>query len=271
MRDLNPRPFPCKGIALPTELIAQLKEVYSIKLFCLLIRTVELYVHDILFSMKKKEKDKAIYLRKKGISMGEISQQLNVAKSTVSYWVRDIFLSKAEIKKLQSNSHSRLAIERRRASRMGRHTLERQLITNKALEEARLHSNNALWCVAVALYWGEGGKTQRTIRIANSDPAVIKLMMKFFQEFCLVPLSKMRAHVHAFAHTDVEEAVLYWSEVSGIPKKQFYKTYVKNSSSSKLKKNSLPYGTCQIYVHDSVLFITMMAWIEYLKNPKHYD
>lgn len=221
--------------------------------------------------MKKNEKDKAIDLRKKGISMGEIAQQLNVSKSTVSYWVRDIILSEAEVKKIQSNSHSRLAIERRRTSRMDRHALERQIITRKALEEAKTHKNNSLWCVAVALYWGEGGKTQRTVRIANSDPAVIKLMMKFFREFCLVPLHKTRAHVHAFAHTDIEGAVSYWSKISGIPKKQFFKTYVKNSSNSKFKKNSLPYGTCQIYVHDSVLFITMLAWIEYLKNSKHYD
>lgn len=221
--------------------------------------------------MKKEEKAHAMKLRKQGVSMGEIASQLGVAKSTVSYWVRDIVLSPKEVTALQSNSHSRIAIERRRASRMQRQAAERQEITAKAWQTAKEHSKHSLWCVAVSLYWGEGGKTQRTVRIANSDPAVIALMMKFFREYCNVPLHKIRAHVHAFADTNIEEAVLYWSRTSGISPSRFYKTYIKNSSASKRKRNTLPYGTCQIYVHDSVLFITMMGWIEYLKNTEHYD
>jgi len=221
--------------------------------------------------MKKQAREKACELRKQGVSMGSIAQQLGVAKSSVSYWVRDIVLTESEIKKLQSNSHSRIAIERRRTSRMKRHDTERQEITTQAYEEAKSFISNPLWCVAVSLYWGEGGKTQRTIRIANSDPAVIQLMAKFFREFCKAPSEKFRAHVHAFTHTDVQKAVSYWSKVSGIPKAQFFKTYIKNSSASKKQRDTLPYGTCQIYVHDSVLFIRMMAWIEFLKDTKHYD
>lgn len=221
--------------------------------------------------MKKLARDKASILRRQGVSMGEIAKRLGVAKSSVSYWVRDIELTESEIKKLKLNSHSRIAIERRRTSRMKRHASERQEITIQAYKEAKLFVNNPLWCVAVSLYWGEGGKTQRTIRIANSDPAVIKIMVKFFREFCQAPAEKFRGHVHAFAHTDKVQTVDYWSKVSGIPKTQFFKTYVKNSSASKQKRDTLPNGTCQIYVHDSILFIKMMAWIEFLKDTKHYD
>lgn len=221
--------------------------------------------------MKKEQKESAITLRHKGVSMGEISRRLGVAKSTVSYWVRDIQLSESHTLKLQQNSHSRLAIERRRTSRMANSKFEREKIFSQAYESAATHKSSPLWCVAVSLYWGEGGKTQRTVRISNSDPAVIILMMKFFREFCDAPLEKFRGHVHAFAHSDEKAAVAYWSKVSGIPQTQFFKTYIKNSSASKKIRTTLPYGTCQIYVHDSVLFIKMMAWIEFLKNTQNYD
>lgn len=221
--------------------------------------------------MKKVEKDTAVLLRKKGVSMRDIAKQLGVAKSTVSYWVRDVVLSTDDLRKLRAKSHSRTAIEKRRTSRMQRHEKERQKIFDTAFSEAPLHLKNPLWCVAVSLYWGEGGKTQRTLRIANSDPAVIALMSKFFRDYCNVPLSAMRGHIHAFPDTDVQKAIRHWSEVSGIPAKQFFKTYIKNSVATKNKKHTLPYGTCQIYVHDSRLFITMMGWMSYLKQLENYD
>lgn len=203
--------------------------------------------------------------------MGTIAEELGVAKSTVSYWVRDIVLDKQLLETLKANSHSRQTIEKRRSSRMQRHSDERQKIYNQALKEAQTHIKNPLWCTAVSLYWGEGGKTQRTIRIANSDPAVIVIMTKFFREFCQVPLEKMRGHIHAFPDTNIQNAIKYWSKISGIPKAQFFKTYVKNSAASKQNKKTLPNGTFQVYVHDFRLFIKMMAWIDYLKDPQHYD
>jgi len=46
---------------------------------------------------KFKEKNKAIQLRKSGKSIGEIANQLNVSKSVVSLWCRDIALTKKQI------------------------------------------------------------------------------------------------------------------------------------------------------------------------------
>lgn len=220
--------------------------------------------------MKYKEKEAAIRLRKNGYGLGYISQELHVAKSTVSYWVRDVQLSTIQKNVLKQNSHSRYSIELRRESRMKRHANEREIISEEAYKEADSLKFDHLWCVAVALYWGEGGKTQRTVRIANSDPDVIKLMMKFFLNTCRVPLDKIRGHIHTFSDADVTETESYWSQVSGIPKNQFFKTYIKNSIATKNKRQTLPWGTIQIYVHDSVLFVKMMAWIDYLKKLENY-
>lgn len=216
--------------------------------------------------MKLEEKQRAIKLRKNAVAITEIARQLGVAKSSVSYWVRDVRLSPAALKRLKNNSHSVVAIEKRRVSRLRNTDQKRMAIKKRALESAVQLSRDPLWCVGVALYWGEGGKTGQTPRVANSDPAVIATMMKFFRKVCSVPEAKFRGHVHGFSRAQVTKAELYWSSVSGIPCSQFYKSYVKNSIASNNKRKTLPHGTFQIYIHDTDFFFTIMAWTEYLKK-----
>jgi transposase-like protein len=221
--------------------------------------------------MKIDERQKSIELRKAGVAMGEIAKRVKVSKSTVSHWVRDIKLTKKQTSELNANGHSVEAIEKRRISRLANTKNKHDVVFNSAVAEAVNLINNPLWCVGVSLYWGEGGKTQGTARIANSDPAVIKTMMHFFRVVCKIPEDKFRAHVHTFAHCDVKKAEQHWSKISKIPLTQFYKTYQKQSSATLNKRHTLPLGTVQIYVHEKDFFYRMMGWIDYLKQIKHYD
>lgn len=216
--------------------------------------------------MKTSEQNKAVELRKQGVAMGEIAQRLGVSKSSVSLWVRDVKLTPAQLNKLNSNGHSVDAIEKRRMSRLAGTKARRVVITDKALLEAEKLVKDTLWCVGTSLYWGEGGKTQNMVRLANSDPAVLAIIMKYFRITCAVPEHQFRGHIHTFAHCDEKKAERYWSDITGIPLKQFFKTYKKQSSASKDKRHTLPMGTCQVYVHDTQLFFRIMAWIEYLKR-----
>jgi predicted transcriptional regulator len=219
--------------------------------------------------MKTKEQRKARELRMSGKSMGDIATTLGVSKSSVSYWVRDIVLTQKQRVQLNKNGHSVGAIEKRRVARIGNTQQQRDIMRHNAACEVQLLSQNMLWCIGVALYWGEGGKTQQTARLSNSDPAVIKTMMRFFRECCDIPEEKFRGHVHTFSHRNADKAVEYWSDISGIPKNKFYKTYVKKSSASKNKRDTLPYGTIQIYVHDTKFFFRLMGWLERVKEMQH--
>jgi transposase len=221
--------------------------------------------------MKFEEKKQAISLRKKGMAMGEIAKKINVSKSSVSYWVRDIRLTPAQKNILNKNGHSVSSIEKRRISRLANTKERHKIIYNAAFEEAKTLRNNILWSVGVALYWGEGGKSQNLVRLSNSDPDVIATMMKFFKQICKVPPEKFRGHVNAFAHSNVTETEKYWSGISGIPRKQFFKTYQKNSSASLHKRDTLPNGTLQIYVLDTNLYFRIVGWMDYLKQIKNYD
>ena len=198
--------------------------------------------------------------------MGEIALTLGVAKSSVSLWVRDVPLTTIQRAKLNKNGHSIDAIEKRRSSRIGKTKLRREAWIDQAMLEAPLLAKNTDWCLGVALYWGEGGKTQQTARISNSDPAVIKTIMHFFRQTCQIPDEKFHGQIHIFEHSDVKKSESYWSTVSQIPTEHFFKTYIKQSSTSLDKRHTLPYGTFQIYVHDTSFFYRMMGWLEYLKK-----
>ena len=215
--------------------------------------------------MKRDERDKARDLRKEGFSLGHIAKELGVSKASVSLWVRDIVLSEEQRKGLTGNGYSVSAVEKRRVNRIANTQKRHRSVIDLAKEAVPTLTKHELLLVGAALYWGEGGKTNRGMaRVANSDPNIIKIMMKFFMEICEVKPEKFRGHVHTFSHLNAEEAEIYWSGISGIPRSQFYKTYSKPSIASKGKKDSLPYGTFQIYVCDTTVFLTIKGWIERL-------
>ena len=217
--------------------------------------------------MKLIEKEKARALRKRGKSINQIVKEAGLTKSSVSLWVRDIVLTKAQKNKLSERGRSVESIEKRRLVRLSNEQAKRQVVIDKAKKDFNFISLEQLKLVGIILYLGEGGKTERGIaRLSNSDPVVIKIMMRFFREICEVPEEKFRGNVHTFAHADVEKTEKYWSKITGIPRSQFHKTYIKPSSASLQKRYTLPFGTFSINVCDTKLFLTIMGWIERIKE-----
>ena len=87
-------------------------------------------------------------------------------------------------------------------------------------------------------------------------------MMIFFRRVCKIPESKFRGYIHLHPHLSQERAENYWSKVAGIPLSQFFKTYNKPNKSSQNKKDSLPFGTFDIYICDTELFLKLKGWRE---------
>ena len=215
--------------------------------------------------MKREERDRACVLRKEAKSINEIARILHVSKASVSLWVRNVRLTSEQRGTLTRRGFSVDAIEKRRISRINATQQRHRAVIEIAKKKIGKISHRDLLFIGTALYWGEGGKTKRGLaRLSNSDPLVIKMMMRFFREICNVPEEKFRGDVHTFSHLNADIAERYWSGVSGIPRGQFYKTYSKSSRASKNKKDNLPYGTFQIYVSDTQVFLAIIGWIERL-------
>jgi transposase len=213
--------------------------------------------------MKVEEKIKARKLRCQGYSIKEIAAKLNVAKSSVSIWVRDIKLTYTQKRRLSKKGQSVEVVEQRRATRLARETARRQIIIDKAQKEIKKVSKQELFIMGVGLYWAEGSKTNRsTVEFYNSDPRLIKIMKRFFVEVCGVPEYKFRGHIYLHPHLDSTRAEKYWSGISGIPRSQFFKTTQQQNRASKNKKDSLPYGTFSLGVYDTKLFLRINGWME---------
>lgn len=217
--------------------------------------------------MKIVEKEKARILRKKGYSINQIMKETGFSKASISLWVRDIILTKKQRKGLSERGRSLESIYRRRMSRLFNEQRKRKIIIDEAKKDFNNISIRELKLIGIILYLGEGTKTQKgTVAVTNSDPDVIKIMLRFLREVCEVPENKLRGHIHTFTSANIEKTERYWSNLTGIPRKQFYKTYAKPSIASLQKRKTLPFGTFDLSVNNIKLFLTIMGWIEKVKE-----
>ena len=229
----------------------------------------------------RKEKTKAIELRKKGNSYAQIGKILNVSKSTLSSWLSEIKLSKDAQNILDKRSYKKSTdalIKRNKQQTVV--ALERAIvIRNNAKREFGKMVGNKLFLTGVNLYWAEGykkganGSKWKSVDFANSDPEMILLMMKFFQQICKIPIEKIRAQVIAHENVEIVESVNYWHGITKISKDRFIKTIVPSirKSNNKRKNSNLTHGTLHIRINDVSFFFKMIGWIdglkEYFKGP----
>lgn len=208
--------------------------------------------------MKLEERNKAIELRKKGYSYSEILKKINVSKSTISSWLRDIELTiKQKNKLLREGELGRYKGSR---TQYKKRIIKTKEIIEKSKNEFNFLIKNPLFLSGLMLYWAEGDKhKQERVKFTNSDEAMICLMMRWFREICKVPESKFRIALHVHNLHFRNNVKRYWAKLTNVPQKQFQKTYIKKSS-LRYRRNILYNGTCAIVVNDKNLFRRILGW-----------
>ena len=205
--------------------------------------------------MKPKEKFEATYLRRSGKSYNEIRKKIKVSKSTLSLWLRNIELSKIQKKRLINkqifNPGGKINHEKRL-----RITKE---IVSKAKKEVVRLTKDPLFLAGLMLYCAEGGNSQEKGRFSNSDPILIRLMMRWFRKYCQPPENKYRVAIHIHEFISRKNSKRYWSKVTSIPVSQFYKTTIKPSGLT-YRKNPLYNGTCHVTIDNRNLFRKGKGW-----------
>ncbi len=200
-------------------------------------------------------------LRRLGLSYGEIMELVEVNKSTLATWCRDVKLSTEQIE----------AMKKRRAQEPGipvdtqwKRRKEVELIRAQATLEAEHLVDESLWVAGVAMYWGEGTKVGSQLTMANSDPAVLR-MFKAWSIKYLGPNMGWRAKLNIHANNDEPGSRQWWAAQLDIPLNDFTKTYIKPDGTGH-RTNHLPYGVCQVTKRKSSNgYHTAMAWIEFLQ------
>jgi hypothetical protein len=223
----------------------------------------------------RKDKTKAIKLRKQGNSYNQIGKKLGISKSTLSYWLSDLEISKeAQVKiskRVYLGSVKGLIKRNKNQTFLAKERSEK--ILRLAIKETGNLINNKLFLVGVSLYWAEGykkgayGSKWKAVDFTNSDPELVRIMMKFFRIICKVENCKIKVQLMAHGNINIEKALNYWSDITKLPKSQFIKTCTSISKSSKNRrnKNSLTQGTVHIRINDVKLFFRIIGWIDGLK------
>jgi len=193
----------------------------------------------------RKIKQRARYLRSKGLSYREIAGKLKIAKSTASLWCRDVPLTISQRKRLYTRQIEILS--KGPQSSHERRKREIEAIIQQAQKEISFPLTNEAYRIAGAmLYWAEGDKTKH-LSIANSDPHLVLFMVNWFKKILGVSPKALKAHLNIYPYQDENSIKLFWSQLTGIPLERFGKTFIKPESSG-YKKNTLYYGTIKIRV-----------------------
>lgn len=217
------------------------------------------------YAGKLEEKRKARKLRKKGFSYGEILKKVNVSKSTLSIWCRDIVLTEKQIEKLCKRAadcrfRSREVLGKKmRAERKER---IRKLMKQGKQDVGRLSSRER-FIAGVALYAGDGSKGFQQVRFSNSNPNIINFMMRWFREFCEIHEAQFRGHVWIHDNQDEKKARKFWSRITAIPLNQFYKSYIAKNKpdSNKIRKQLHKYGIFAIRASNTAVQRKIMGWM----------
>ena len=192
-----------------------------------------------------KLKIEAVKLRKKGLSYGEIKKDINIPKSTLSLWLKNVPLNFKQRKHLYTKKV--WALERGPRSQKERRIQEITKIIEEAEKEIQLPlSLETYRLLGSALYWAEGKKTKH-FAVTNSDPYFIVFMVKWFEKIFKVPSDQLKARLNIYPQQNESEIKRFWSQLTGIPFENFGKSYIKPPGKN-YKKNNLYFGTMEVRV-----------------------
>lgn len=118
--------------------------------------------------------------------------------------------------------------------------------------------DKVLYGLGIGIFWGEGTKVApNSVRVANTDPNILKIFIKFLQQICGLKKGKIRYSIVSFNDTDPEIARSYWSKELKISPEKFGKiTVIPKQGKGTYKKKS-QFGVCTIHVGNTKL----KSWI----------
>jgi hypothetical protein len=203
--------------------------------------------------MKTRERIEARRLRRLGWSVREIERHLRVSRSSVSLWVRDVPLTKEQITDLHrrsATSPGQLAGAAANAA-LGRARRESYQLEGRA----RVAASDPLHLAGCMLFWAEADKHRNGVRLANSDPDLLRLFVAFLRRCYDAEVSRITISCNLFAdhlarQREIED---FWLRTLGLPRSCLRKSIVNVYSkySQKKRKNKLPYGTCKVAYSDT--------------------
>lgn len=202
-----------------------------------------------------KLKEKAISLRKKGLSIKHIEKELGVNRSTLSGWFKNIQLTEAQKEKLVQNWKNGLMSAQKKGGQWHadqgnkRRKIIREGVEKLIPEEVLDKKTGEL--ILASFYLAEGAKKEGTFAIANSNSAILSGIINLLRYLYPIDESKLRCCLHLRSDQNEKELKSHWSQLLNVPEGKFHKTQFDKRT---VKKTYQHYkGVCVIYYHDIAL------------------
>src|SRR3989338_4501217 len=205
---------------------------------------------------KSAQKLQARALRKQGKSIGEIASLLNASKGAISYWCRDISLSKDQIHpllitNLQGLKKGQLIVAEMRRNerydRVGKFQME-------AFEDIGKLTERDLFMLGIALYWAEGSKTRGQTILCNTDPNILRAFLHFVQyvHSRYSPEIQCRIQLNISHKERYQQILAYWMSELSLKENQFAKpTFIQVKHKKIYPHPEKYYGVVRIVVRKS--------------------
>ncbi len=208
------------------------------------------------------EKVRAIELRRSGLSYRDIMKEVNVAKSSISLWLKDLPLTDYEKKALKKRRNTNISHGRiKAAGELRRRRLDREAVwLSEARTSFKENIHNPLFHTGISLYWAEGAKRSNQWSFINSDEDMLGIILNWLEQFTEHTRKNIRFRLYMhklYAHENCE---VWWQKQLRIPSIQFSRTVYKPSGKG-IKKRPQYKGCLRFEVPRSKgLLVKMKFW-----------
>ena len=197
-------------------------------------------------------------LRRVGLSYGEIMEMIQVKKSTLATWCRDVELTESQIDAIRARRAQEPGIPRDTNRKRRNEIADLRRVARAIADEL---FNDPHWIAGLVLYWAEGAKSRNHVRMANADPRALRLFIGWVRTF-VDPAARFSLPLHLHEGNDEVSARTYWSNQTGLLRANFHKTFIKPRGTGH-RKNHLEHGICTVKLRASAdAWNVIMEWID---------
>ncbi|KKW10999.1 MAG: hypothetical protein UY50_C0023G0045 [Parcubacteria group bacterium GW2011_GWA2_49_9] len=207
------------------------------------------------------DKEKAFELRRAGKSYKAIKAELGMSLATLSDWFRNEEWSKDIKSRLSSESSTKNSykLDLMRRARRKQLDLLYERAQKEAFEEYQTHQNNPVFIAGLMIYWGEGDKLSKyRSGIANTEPLMIKVFLRFLLEICRIQKEKIRIWLLLYPDLDELLCKKYWMQYTGLQDDNFFQS-IRIEGKSRVRR--LNYGVCNVSISNRYFKEKMLIWL----------
>ena len=190
---------------------------------------------------------------------------IEVKKSTLATWCRDVRLSPEQIAAIKERRAQIPGIPRDTDWRRRAEIRELREVARSLVPEL---ADDPLWIAGLVMYWAEWAKTRNQVSMANADPRALRLFILWIQTY-LNPGARFSIQLHLPEGNDDRAAKEYWRSETGLLEANFHKTFIKPQGTGH-RKNHLEHGICTVKVRKAAdPWNIIMEWVDSL--AVHFD